>query len=373
MALTNFARLTDEQLTLWSRDFWINARNQMFINNFIGTGATSMVQRITELKKSTKGARAVITLVPDLEGDGVVGDSQLEGNEEELKSSDQVIRIDQMRNANRLEGEMADQKSVVEFRNQSRDKLTYWAANRVDQLAFLTLSGVSYAFHNDGSPRVGSAFPGLEFASDVTAPSANRHFRYSATNGLQAADTTQIAATDTPTWAMLVDMKAKATDGYLKPIRTESGIEMFNVFMTPRGIAALKKDKDFLEAWKYAQQRGDENPLFKGTPHAGTKGIYIDGLNILEYRYVYNTAGAAAGSKWGSGGLVDGQRILMCGAQALGFADIGGVKWVEKDFDYDNSPGISVAKIIGMKKPVFPAVTTGLPEDFGVFCVDTAI
>ena len=91
-----------------------------------------MVQHITELKKTEKGARAVITLLADLEGDGVVGDRTLEGNEESLKSYDQVIRIDQLRNANRHEGRMADQKSVVNFRENSRDKLSYWLSDRID-------------------------------------------------------------------------------------------------------------------------------------------------------------------------------------------------------------------------------------------------
>lgn len=373
MATTNFARQTDEQKTAWSLKFWQNMRNKQFLSNFAGSGPDSMVQRIEELKMSEKGARAVITLVPDLEGDGVVGDSQLEGNEEELKSADQVIRIDQMRNGTRLEGRMADQKSVVTYRNNSMNTLTYWAADRTDQLAFLTLSGVSYAFKNNGAPRVGSPFPDLEFAADVTAPTAGRHFRWSSTAGLSASDTTAITAADTPTWGMLVDLKAKAVDSMLRPIRSDSGIDVFNVFMTGAGIARLKKDPAFMEVWKYAQQRGDENPLFKGTPRAGTKGIYIDGLNIMEYRHVFNTTGAASGSKWGSAGTIDGQRILLCGAQALGYADVMGPKWVEKDFDYDNSPGISIAKIIGFKKPVFPSALTGVKEDFGVICLDTAI
>lgn len=376
MATTNFARQTDEQKTAWSLKFWHNMRNKQFLSNFAGSGPDAMIQRIEELKMSDKGARAVITLVPDLEGDGVVGDSQLEGNEEELKSADQVIRIDQIRNANRLEGRMADQKSVVTFRNNSMDTLTYWAADRCDQMAFLTLSGVSYAFHNNGAPRIGSALPNLEFAADVTAPTSGRHYRWDATastGGLKAASTSSVVATDLPSWEMLVDMKAKATDSMLRPIRSASGIDVFNVFMTGAGMAALKKDKDFMEVWKYAQQRGDENPIFKGTPIGGTKGIYIDGLNIMEYRHVYNTTGAASGSKWGSSGTVDGQRVLLCGAQALGYADIMGPKWVEKDFDYDNSPGISVAKILGFKKPVFPSALTGVKEDFGVICVDTAI
>jgi len=372
--LTNFSKLTTEQLTLWSRDLWHAARNVSFLNAFAGSGPGAMVQRITELKKGNKGARAVITLVQDLQGDGVVGDNQLEGNEEAMNSADQVINIDQIRHANRLEGRMADQRSVVTFRNNSKNALQYWLANSMDELGFLTLSGVAYAQHSNGAPRIGSQWPQLDFAADISAPTANRHFRWDGTNKvLAAANTTSIAAADTPSWKMLVQLKAKAVSTYVKPLRGENGVQGYNVFMSPQGIAALKQDPDFMEVWKLAMQRGGSNPLFKGTNLGGTDGIYIDGMNILEYRHVFNTTGAASGSKWGSSGTTDGQRVLLCGAQALGFADIGLPMWVEKDFDYDNSPGISAAKIIGFKKPVFPSIYTGTTEDFGVISVDTAI
>src|SRR3546814_10965271 len=122
MALTNFALLTDEQKTVWSMDLWKHARNYAFVNKFLGKDSNSLIQHVTELKKSEKGARAVITLLADLEGDGVAGDRTLEGNEEAMKSYDQVIRIDQLRHANRPEGRMADQKSVVEFRNNRSEE-----------------------------------------------------------------------------------------------------------------------------------------------------------------------------------------------------------------------------------------------------------
>jgi len=374
MAVTNFAALTSEQLTVWGRDLWRAARNVSFLNAFAGTGPNSMVQRITELKKTRKGARAVMTLVHDLEGDGVVGDNQLEGNEEAMKSSDIVVNIDQIRHANRLEGQMADQRSVVEFRGNSKNVLQYWLADRLDQLGFLTLSGVDYSLRPNGSTRIGSQFPQLEFAGDVSAPTANRHYRWDGTNKkMVTANTGNIAAADLPSWKMLVQLKALAVDSYIKPLRGETGVQGYNVFMSPDGIAALKQDTDFMTVWKDAMQRGGTNPLFKGTKLGGTSGIYIDGLNILEYRHVYNTKGAASGEKWGGSGTQDGQRVLLCGAQALGFADIGTPRWVEKDFDYDNSPGISAAKIVGFKKPVFPSIYSGTTEDFGVVCVDTAI
>lgn len=101
MALTNFAALTTEQKTAWSLAFWHHARNNAFISKFAGKGPNAMIQQVTDLTKSKKGTRAVMTLLADLLGDGVMGDAKLEDNEEALNSFDTVIQIDQLRHANR--------------------------------------------------------------------------------------------------------------------------------------------------------------------------------------------------------------------------------------------------------------------------------
>lgn len=373
MASTNFAALTDEQYTVWSRDFWREARNKTFLMAFAGNSANSMVQRITELRKTTDGARAVITLVNETTGDGTVGDNHLEGNEEGMGQSDMVIQLDQWRAAHRSAGKMSEQRSIVNFRREAKDSLSYKASRVMDELAFQTLSGISYTLRPDGSPRTGSQLPLLTYAGDVKPPSSKRHYRWSATTGLQPGDTTAITAADKPSWAMLVDTKAKLVNSYIRPMRSDEGIECYNVFMTPDGIAALKKDKDFLEAQKHALQRGESNPLFKGTRHGGKQGIYVDGLNILEYRNVFSTVGADPGQRWGADGNVNGQRVLFCGAQALAFADIGMADWDEKYFDYGNVLGIATAKIYGLLKPQLFSTYAQSKQDFGVVCVDTAL
>ena len=377
MSLTNFAALTNEELTIWSRDMWKAARNWMFLEKFTG-GNGAMIQKITELTKSEKGARAVLTLVADLEGDGVAGDRTLEGNEEAMKSYDQVIRIDQLRHANRHEGRMADQKSVVTFRENSKDVLAYWLADRMDQLAFLTLGGVVYTQGNKGLARVGSDLANLDYAADVTAASTNREVRWAGlTETLQDAVTgsnttadiiSDTATPDTPSWKMLVEAKAYAVDNFIRPIRGEAGTEVYNVFMTPQSLAKLKLDDLFLQAWRHAMPRSSKNPLF-----ASAGVIHVDGLAIYEYRHVYNTKNAPSGSKWGATSILDGAQVLLCGAQALGFADIGDPYWVEKGYDYDNQQGISVGKICGLKKPVFHSLVTGTSEDFGVLVINTAL
>lgn len=375
MAMSNFSKLTNEQLTVWGRKVWKAARNTSFVlKHFTGEGSNAVIQRVTELTETSKGTRAVFTLVPDLEGDGVVGDNQLEGNEEEIKAYDQVIRYDQIRNANRLEGRLADLKSTINFRNTSKELLQNWLAQRLDEITFLVASGVSLSQRSNGAPRVGSQFPLLEFAADVSAPTANRHFRWDGTaEALVASNTSAIAPADTMSWGTLIAMKERAVESFIRPVSTSEGIELYHVFLSPRQMASLTRDPDFIEAMKFARERGEGNPLFKGTGMGGTgSGIYVNGLNIMQYRHVYNTTGAAAGSKWGSGGTVNGARALLFGAQALAIADIGVPKWVEKDFDYDNSPGVSIAKLFGIKKPVWRSQQTGTMEDFSIIAVDTA-
>ena len=366
MALTNFALLTDEQKTVWSMDLWRQARNYAFVNKFLGKDSNSLIQHITELKKSEKGARAVVTLLADLEGDGVAGDRTLEGNEEAMKSYDQVIRIDQLRHANRHEGRMADQKSVVEFRNNSRDVLAYWLADRIDQLAFLTLAGWAYSLKPNGATRTGSDFPYLEFAADVSAPTTNRRLRWDGTSAtktlISGAATSAVAATDLPMWEMFVQLKAYAKNHYIRGIKEDGGEETYHAFLTPTAMAKLKMDSNYMLNLRHAQDRDKNNPLFTGST------VKIDGIYLHEFRHVPNTAGLASGSKWGAGSNVDGCQVLFCGAQALGMADIGAPEWVEKGFDYENQQGISVGKILGFLKPQFGSIyeSTTAAEDFGV-------
>ena len=372
MTVTNFNALTTEQKTVWSRDIWKQARNMAFVSKFTGRGPNSMIQRITELTKSEKGTRAVITLVADLEEDGVAGDNQLEGNEEEIKAYDQVIQIDQLRQANRHKGRLADQKSVVTFREQSRDVLAYWLADRMDQLAFLTLSGVAYSNTNRGATRSSATFANLDFAGDVVVPSAQRHFQWdgaTGTNSLVASSLATISlADDTPSWSMLVEAKAVAKEKYIRGIKGPGGQEFYHVFMTPTGMAKLRQDADYLANVRNAGVRGSSNELFKGTDT-----VMVDGLMIHEFRHVFNNGALADGSRAGASNDVTYQRTLFAGAQALGMADIGAPEWVEKGFDYDNQQGISIAKMFGYLKPQFYSNIDASVQDFGLLVIDNAI
>jgi N4-gp56 family major capsid protein len=360
---TNFAALTPQQKLVWSRDTWSAARDQMFIKRFMGKTQNAMIQVIKELTKSEKGEQALIQLVADLVEDGVIGDNEREGNEEAMQSYAQIITLDLLTHSVRNKGKLAEQKTVIGFREQGRDKLAYWLANRTDQLAFLTLSGISYAYKNNGAPRIDSPFPLLSFAADVSAPSAKRSLMWDGTS-LQQSSTGSITAGFLPKYTMIVDLIAYAKEHYVRPLK-DGGKDYFVLLVAPGTLAALKKDPDYQRAVvAVATKAGTDSPWFTGST------VTVDGAVLHEHNLVYTTKGAPAGSKWGAGGNINGTRTLLCGAQALGMVDLGSPDWVEKLFQYDSSQGINVDKMMGLLKPKFHSIYDDSVEDFGVVAVD---
>lgn len=363
MALTNFAALTPQQKIVWSRDVWGAARDMMFVKRFMGTGDNAVIQRITELTKSEKGEQVIMHLVADLVEDGVIGDNEREGNEESMQSYSQIIKIDLMTHSVRNKGKLADQKTVIKFRETGKDRLAYWLANRVDQLALLTLAGISYTLQNNGALRVNSPFPNLSFAADVVAPSSKRSLMWNGT-ALVPSVTATIDATYVPSYKMIVDLIAFAKENYVKPLMS-GGKEYYVLFVQPGTLAALKKDADYQRAVvAVATKQGTDSPFFTGAT------VTVDGAVIHEHRLVYHTKGALAGSKWGAGGNVNGTRTLLCGSQALGMADIGAPEWDEKTFQYNSQQGINVDKMLGILKPQFYSIYNLSVQDFGVIAVD---
>lgn len=363
MAQTNFAALTSQQKLVWSRDVWSQARDQMFIKKFIGTGEGALIQRITELTKTEKGEQVIMHLVADLVDDGVIGDNEREGNEEAMQSYNQVLNIDLISHGVKNKGKLAEQKTVIKFRDMGKDRLAYWLANRVDQLAFLTMSGLAYTYKNNGATRSGSPFPNLSFAADVSAPSSARSLMWDGT-ALATSSTGSITSSYVPSYKMIVDLVAYAKEHYVKPLMS-GGKEYYCLFVQPGTLAALKKDADYQRAVVgVATKVGEQSPWFTGAT------VTIDGVVIHEHRLVFHTKGASSGSKWGSGGAVNGTRSLLCGAQALGMADLGPAEWSEKLFQYDSQQGINIDKMFGLLKPKFYSIYDLSVQDFGIVTCD---
>lgn len=369
MAFTPFGQQMPEQKKLWVKESIRAFRSQFFFQKFTGESENSIVQVVNELKPTEKGDRAFISLVNDLQGSGIVGDNDIDGRYEALESGYVEIKTDQLRNGVKSKGRVDDQRSVLNFRKEGRDKLAYWRANIIEEMTILTASGISYAYKTDGALRGTNgqdALTDLDFAADVSAPTANRWFAFNGTS-LVAGDTTTVTTAYVPKYGMLVDLAAEARTRGIKPLRA-GGKEYYAYLCHPKTLARLKKDADFRDVLVNAGVRGDGNPLF-----TGADAITVDGLLIHTNNRVFNTSGTA--TKWGASNLVEGTRSLLMGCQALAYADLwDAATWFEGKDDDGAKDKITIGMYCGLRKPKFVSrLDSNTVQDFGVMALDLTL
>lgn len=369
MSATNFASQTPEEKLAWARLTWKAMRDKLFIKNICGVGENQPIHKVTELTKDSDGTtKCIFHLVNELEDDGQVGDDEREGHEEAMTSSRQIITIDLLSHGVREKGKMTERASVLKTRKFGRDRLAHWLSSRVDQLAILTLSGIGYQYNLDGSLRpIKSKLKNLKFAADVASPSTKRLLTWNGTtllgNGDAGFGTGAITDAYKLTYKAVVQIGAYMRTNRINPLMS-GGRDYYLMLVHPLSYAQLKLDSTYQAAMNGAAARGDNNPWFTGAD------VTIDGMIVKQHNLIYNTMGAAAGSKWGAGGNVNGTRTLVLGAQALAMADINEGDWAEKLFDYDSKWGINVDKMFGFKKPQFYSQYSKSVEDFSCVCVD---
>lgn len=365
---TDFGALTDAQKRVWSAEIWKQFRDNSFwmSNGFVGSSEADMnrpVSRVTSLTPTERGTECVMQIVLDLVTDGVAGDTQLEGNEEALINDTQTIRIDMLRQGVKSKGSMAEQATVIRFREQARDKLAFWLPNKMDELMFLTAAGRAYSLKTDGSARGTSALTQLKFAADVTAPTTNR-IMYAGS----ATSEGTLTASDKMSWEVIVRARTMAERQGIRPIK-QGGKNYYCIVMSPEEKRDLVLDPTYQTIVSRAAEKGTKNnPLFDNSD------VTVQGVVLYEHRKVFNTQGLLAGSKWGAAGTVDGAQAQLLGAQALGLALIGNAEWKESDkTDYGNRPGIGYGRKFGLLKPQFkPLATSASREDYGTIAIKTA-
>ena len=320
------------------------------------------IHRINELTKTTRGLECVMQIVNDLEGDGVAGDGDLNGEEEQMVNDAQTLQIDCLAHAVKSKGKMSEQATVIRFREQAKDKLGFWLPDKIDEMMFLTASGRSFALNTDLSTRGVSQLNTLSFASSVTASSANR-----IKHAGSATSEATITASDTMSWATCVSAKTYARRKGVRPIR-QGGKEYYVMVMSPEQRRDIVLDSTYQTIVSRSADRGSKNPLFNNAL------AVVDGLILYEHRKVINTTGLASGSKWGSGGTVEGAQAQLLGAGALGFTTLGGGEWLEgDDNDYGRKPAVGYQQMLGMLKPQYKATASATTsEDYGTIAVKTA-
>jgi N4-gp56 family major capsid protein len=364
MAVTNFGGLTAAQKKVWSRELWLAVRKNSFVlQKLAAANQNSPIQLIKELTRDERGDRCVIQLLADLQGDGVVGDNDREGREEAMQNYSQELVLDLISHGVKSKGKLSDQRTTINFREMGRDRLAYWLADRLDQLAMLTLSGISYTKMLTGEDRADSAFSDLAFAAQVTPPSSARGLMWDGSQ-LVPSNTAAMTPGCLPSYKAITEVVAYAKDNNLPPLRM-GGKEYYVQLVSPGYLAKLKQDQDFQRAVTNAYERSKENPWFTGAV------VTVDGLVFHETSRCFTNRNAANGQRWGASGNIVGTRSVLMGAQALGMADLGAPEWAEKDFEYGSRQGINIDKFISFLKPRFYSSVNKSVQDFGVITLDS--
>lgn len=325
----------------WSKDLMVQALKRTHALQFMGKDSNSIVQIKTELNKQA-GDRIRFGLRMQLTGDGILGDSVLEGNEEDLVTYSQDIYIDQLRHAVRSGGKMSEQRVPFSVRAEARDGLADWWADRIDTAFFNQLCGIS------GTTDV--KYTGMQAP---TAPDAGHviYNNHTAETSISTTDTFDLTLID-----KAVEL-AKTATNTIRPIRV-GGDKKFVMFLHPYQVTDLRTNTStgqWLDIQKAAMNGGrvSGNPIF-----TGALGEY-NGVVLHE-----NTRVPLAGTK------ANVRRAVLAGAQAACCAFGKGygkntMDWNEELFDYKNQLGVAAGSIWGLQKTRFNG------SDFATVVVST--
>ena len=339
MAVTSYGVNDALAVKLWSKKLAVEALKKTYFANFIGEGAGSLIQLKTETQKSA-GDKITFGLRMQASGDGVSGDGVLEGNEESLTTYSDSVLIDQLRHAHRTGGRVSEQRVPFDLRQECKDSLSDWWANRLD------FSFANQICGNTGVTDV--RYTGLQA---TVAPTSTRIVYPTAARNSEAT----INSTDIFTLAMIdkaVEV-ARTASPMIRPLKI-NGSDYYVAFLHDYQVTDLRINTStgqWLDIQKSAMMGGktEDNPIL-----TGALGVYN---GVILYRW--NRIPVAPSSAAAGAGNV--RRAVLCGAQAAMIAfgqDNSPSKftWVEKLFDFDNQFGVAAGTIFGIKKTVFNSV-----------------
>jgi len=329
--MANSQTIAGLRKALWRKALFADVQDEVYMTRFIGKSETSMIQEMEDLKKD-KGDNISFGLGVKLSGDGITGDSELEGNEEALTDYDEDVAVDQLRHAVRLKGKMDEKKSAYDMRMSAKNRLKIWWAERIDKEILDKLCGKTSS----------------TFANTPTTPASTRNIW--ANDAGADASLTSDEVMDTKC-ILAAKQMAKLASPKVAPLRID-GKDKYVLIMHPYQYTDLKKDPVFKQEAREAGPRDSSNPIWSGAIKE------YDGVIIHEHEYCYAWSGGS--------GAEPIARAVLCGQQAAVIAWGKEVAWTEKSFDYGNKWGISVGAIFGVIKPMFNSL------DYGVVTITTA-
>jgi N4-gp56 family major capsid protein len=294
MAVTSYGVNDALAVKLWSKELAVEALKKTYFKDFIGSGAGSLIQLKSETSKGA-GDKVTYGLRMQASGDGVLSDGVLEGNEESLTTYSDAVLIDQLRHAHVTGGRVSEQRVPFDLRQECKDSLSDWWANRLDT-----------AFANQICGNTGVSDTRYTGNQATVAPSSTRIVYPNSSRNSEAT----INSSDTFTLSMIDKAveTARTASPMIRPLRI-NGSEYYVAFLHDYQVTDLRTNTSsgqWLDLNRAAMQGGkiEDNGIL-----SGALGIYN---GVLLYRW--NRIPVAPSSAAAGAGNV--RRAVLCGAQA---------------------------------------------------------
>jgi N4-gp56 family major capsid protein len=347
MATTSWGTNHPYAVKLWSKKLFHDVIGEDFWSTFMGEGSENMVQLKTDLQKGA-GDTVYVGLRSLLTGDGIQGDSTLEGAEEALSVYRDAVVLNQLRHAVRSDGKMSEQRVPFSVREEARMGLKDWWTERLQQSLANQLAG--------NTDQANTKFTGNNSTIAPTATSRIIVGGGHATEGSLSATTTHaLALSDLDRAVTIAKTAISGTRERIRPVSVD-GKKYYVVFMHPYAIRQLRSGTgtgNFLDIEKQILAGGkiSDNPLM-------TRSSFVYGQAIVhEWSYLPEVAASVSSA-------ASYRRAVLCGAQSAVLAvgqdnSASKMNWKEELFDYGNQLGVSAGMIFGLKKTVFNSVDYG--------------
>jgi len=353
---------------LWDDRFFTSYVRQNQFSKYMGMSEYDMIQVKQDLTKK-RGDSVTYSLVNDLTGAGVTGNTTLKGAEEAMMSRSFKVSVDMLRHAVTVH-EWDEQKSSIDLRDAAKAQLRSWATKKMRSdiiNALGSINGVRYLTGNGNGTTESSTAQkdawlvdnadrvlyGTAVANAVSNVHATALGTIDSTNDVLDYDTVSLAK-----------RLAKKASPAIRPIELDNGEEWFVLFCHSLCFRDLKSSLATIH--QNAEVRGKSNPLF----HDGD--LIWDGVicrEIPEIPLESATWAGVTGTGLGNGAIQTAPNYL-CGAQALAMA------WAQRTVsrtdidDYGAQAGVAIQEIRGIRKMVFgknASTDTSDLVDHGVF------
>lgn len=366
----------------WLRDEYVSPYiRQSGFDRYMGRGTDAIIRMVNGTDIGNGAKSVIMPLVGLLRGDGVSGSQVLEGNEEDMDTYADEIRVNWRRNGVKVP-KSESYKTTLDLLRVARPRLRDWAANVVlkkgliQQMQGIVVPGTTVT-ESDGTTYQGpdSVIPYAQAtAAQRNAFVVNNSDRIlfgadiaNASSGVMATALATIDNTNdklTPALISKAKRIAQATASLtattannispITPYTTADGEEWYVMFVHPRAMRDLRNDATMTQANREAMERGKTNPLFRGGD------LLWDGVIIRELFDLELIAGA------GNGGI-DVAHNFLAGQSALAVAYGQEPRIItDRDQDYQFRPAVAVEELIGIKK------TSYAGKQFGGVSVFTA-